>query len=197
LHGKLLLWQRQHDEALVALRQCLNASPVDANAHFHFADGCMWSGLYGEALAHVERALALQANDHGVFLAIQGMALYCSGDTAAARPVLHSALTRNPSYSWLYATLAAVEAEEGFASKARAAARDARRLNRRMSLSLARNVFPLRDAKARERLVAAWRSARMPEYEGDWVEPEDVSRSGSRPPVGRRLASPGPFARPA
>jgi len=168
LRGKLLLWQMAHDEALAELQRAVAAAPASAYTHFHLAEATMWAGHYDEALRHVRRALRLDPNDHGIFLAIEGMALFSMGDLPAARKALASAIVRNPTYPWPHATLAALLAEAGNLAGARESAATAKRLNRRLSLDFAAGVLPIRSGVLRRRLCEGWRAAGMPEHEAAW-----------------------------
>jgi DNA-binding SARP family transcriptional activator len=165
IQGKVLLWRMEHEAALEQLRHAVSIAPASAYAHFNLGDASMWCGRCDEALAHLDRALKLDPNDHGVFLTIQGKALWMSGDLRRAQAALESAITRNPGYGWAYGALATVLAERGDLEGARDAAVTARRLNRRFSLSFAERVLPYRSADQRRRVVEAWRAAGMPQHE--------------------------------
>lgn len=165
LQGKVLLWQREHDAAIQQLQRGVDLAPGSAYAHFHLADATMWSGQYDEAQRHVRRALQIDANDHGIFLTIEGKIRFLVGDLVAARGTLTRAITRNPSYSWSLSALAAVHVESGELAQAREAALRARQLNRRLSLDFARRVFPFRQQDQCQRLVQDWRRAGMPRHE--------------------------------
>ncbi len=127
----------------------------------------MWDGQYDQALQHVRLALQLEANDHGVYLTMEGYALFFMGDLPAARVALNRALTRNPCYFWALAGLAAVYVEMDDVALAREAALRARRFGRRVSLEYARKVLPIRLDTQRQRLVRDWRRAGMPAHEGN------------------------------
>lgn len=170
LQGKVLLWQKRHDEALEQLRFAVTMAPGNPHTHFNLGDATMWNGDYEQAIAHLHRALALDPDDHGMTLTIEGMAWWAMGDLARARRVLQSAIARNPTYPWAHGALAAVEWEGGEPELARASVATARRHNRRMSLALAENVLPYRDPAARERKLRAWRAAGMPAEEGAFAD---------------------------
>jgi tetratricopeptide (TPR) repeat protein len=65
LQGKVLLWRMQHEAALEQLRRAVTISPSSAYAHFNLGDASMWCGRCEEALAHLDRAMRLDPNDHG------------------------------------------------------------------------------------------------------------------------------------
>jgi DNA-binding SARP family transcriptional activator len=165
LQGKLLLWQGRHAQALAALQRGMELAPTAGYAHFHLAEWAMWVGRGHEALAHMERALQLDANEHGVFFTIRGMAAWTLREYDAAADALQRALTRNPDYAWAHGALAAVLAECGAPSDARACADAAGRLNRRFSLDFAARALPFADDRLRQRLVLAWQAAGMPARE--------------------------------
>lgn len=165
IQGKVLLWRMQHDAALEELRQSVAIAPGSAYTHFNLGDATMWCGRWEEALAHLDRAFALDANDHGVFLTIQGTALWMSGELRAAHRALSRAITRNPTYAWAHSELSVVQVELGDIAAARASAATARRLNRRFSLSFAEHVLPFRVPEHRRRTMEGWRVAGMPQHE--------------------------------
>ena len=162
LHGKILLWTMRHDQSLEALRRALQMAPDYAYSHFNLADALAFSGVYDEALVHIHQALALNPNEQGMFLTIEGLALYLLRELDAARNVLTSAVARNPGYAWSHGLLCATLVELQRTDEARQLAVDARRSNRRFCVEFARTVVPLRDPAQRERLARAWSMAGMP-----------------------------------
>lgn len=161
LMGKVLLWRMEHEAALEQLQMAVALAPGAAYAHFHLADAAMWCGRCDESLAHVNIALALDPNDHGMFLTIRGYALWMVGEYGGAQAAFTSAITRNPAYLWPHSGLAAVHYELGDLRSARNAVATACSLNRRVSLSFVRNVLPFRVTAHRERLLAACAAAGM------------------------------------
>jgi protein O-GlcNAc transferase len=166
LQAKLLLWHHEHEAALELLRHAVALAPDSAYAHFHLGEAEMWCGRGGQALVHMDRALRLDANDHGLFLAVRANTLWTLGEHEASRAAALRAMTRNPGYAWPHGTLAAVLVEQGEGDAAQLAAVTACRLNRRFSADFAERVMPYRLAEHRQRMVRAWRSAGMPEHEG-------------------------------
>jgi DNA-binding SARP family transcriptional activator/Flp pilus assembly protein TadD len=166
LMGKVLLRRGQFDEALAQLRTAAALEPHYAWANFHLAEGLMLAGECDKALAAVSRALALDLNDHGMFLTIRGFALWMIGELQAAQMALDSAVTRNPSYFWAQMGLIAVHAERGDLARARAAAETARRLNPRFSVWYAERVLPMRVPEHQRRMSQALRAAGALEEQG-------------------------------
>jgi len=165
LLGKVLLWRMEHDAALEQLRLGLAIEPESAYAQFNLGDALMFCGRCEEALAHLDQALKLDANEHGVFLTIQGQALWMMGRLREAQKTLGSAVRRNPTYAWAHGALATVHFERGDPEGARDAAAIARRLNGRFSVSFVGQVMPYRIAEHRQRMVKAWSAAGMPQCE--------------------------------
>jgi tetratricopeptide (TPR) repeat protein len=161
----------EHDAALEQLRHAVEIAPSSAHAHFNLGDASMWCGRCDEALVHLDRALRLDPNDHGVFLTIRGVTLWMMGELREARAALNSAITRNPAYAWAHGALASVQADCGEMEAARVAAATARRLNRRFSLSFAEHVLPFRMPEHRRRKLEGWRAAGMPEHEAPGGRP--------------------------
>ena len=75
----------EHDAALEQLRHAVEIAPSSAYAHFNLGDASMWCGRCDEALVHLDRALRLDPNDHGVFLTIRGVTLWMMGELREAR----------------------------------------------------------------------------------------------------------------
>lgn len=165
LLGKLLVWRMEHDAGLEQLQAAVHIAPGSAFTHFHLSEALMWNGQLDAALLHVGRALDIDPNDYGLFLTIQGLALFFSGDLAAAQSVLERAVTRNPTYPWSLSTLAAVHVELGNLQSARDVAFRARQANRRLSMDFARRVLPIRRQDQRDRLAKDWLHAGFPRHE--------------------------------
>jgi DNA-binding SARP family transcriptional activator len=165
LMGKVLLWRMEHKAALEQLHMAVALGPQAAYAHFHLADAAMWCGRLDESLAHVSRALALDPNDHGMFLTIRGYALWLAGQHRDARAAFTSAVTRNPAYLWPHNGLTAVHYELGDLRSARDAVVTACSLNRRISLAFVRDVLPFRVPAHRARLLAACEASGMRPHE--------------------------------
>lgn len=165
LHGKVLLWQMQHNAAIKQLQHGVSLAPGSAYAYFHLADASMWAGQYEPALLHARRALQIDANDHGMFLTIEGMALFFMGDLLNAHATLSRAMTRNPVYPWPFGALAAIHAELGELAQARENGLRACALNRRISLDFAQQVLPIGPRKQCLRLLEDWRRANFPVHE--------------------------------
>ncbi|MDP3758978.1 MAG: BTAD domain-containing putative transcriptional regulator [Ramlibacter sp.] len=161
LMGKVLLWRMEHEAALEQLHMAVELGPQAAYAHFHLGDAAMWCGRLDESLAHVGRALALDPNDHGMFLTIRGYALWLAGRHHDAQAAFTSAITRNPAYLWPHNGMTAVHYELGDLRSARDAVVTACSLNRRISLSFVRDVLPFRVPEHRARLLAACEAAGM------------------------------------
>lgn len=166
LMGKVLLWQMRHDDAIGHLRQAVALAPGYAYMHFHLGDALTWCGRPDEALPHLDRALRMDPNDHGVFLTLRGMAQWMRGDALAARAAVDSALRRNPTYAWGHALLAVLLHEAGDRDGARQAAHAGRRINHSFSLQFAERVMPFLRREHRDRHLAAWREAGLPEQGG-------------------------------
>lgn len=180
LMGKVLLWQGEHEAALDQFRVATRLEPNYSWTHFHLADGLAWSGDCDDSLAQVERALALDQNDHGMFLTVRGLALWLLREHRAARLALDSALTRNPGYAWAAFILAAVHAEEGDLAAACAAAATARRLHPCLSVSFAERVLPIRRPEHRRRMVDGLRACGMPRESAPPPQPVASQVPGSR-----------------
>lgn len=159
LMGKVLLRRRRFDEGLAQLRLAVELEPRYAWAHFHLAEGLLLAGEFDAALAAVDRAMALDLNDHGMFLTIRGLALRMTNELEAAQAVMESAVTRNPDYFWAHAVLAGIHAERGQLERARAEAATARRLNPRFSVSSHAAALPMRHPEHQQRMARALRAA--------------------------------------
>ncbi len=165
LKGKLLLWAGRHDEAIAEIGKGLALTPASSWNHMHLGDATIHAGLHGEGIGKVRRAVAMETNDFGTFLVVEGLGLYLLGDLQGARASLEHALRRNPAYSFTLGLLAAVLADLGETSAAQAMGQEACRANQRFSIEFAERGQPLRRDEDRERLVRAWRLAGMPERE--------------------------------
>ncbi len=169
LNGRLLLWRHDYEAALDELERARAGLPQSPYSYSSLAEAHMRCGQHDEALRLTARALEMEPNDRGVFLTLEGFTRYLRGELGLARVALESAVTRNPRFCPAFGVLAAVLADLGELSAARATAQHAARDNYRVSLDFARRVMPLRDAASRQRLVCAWRLAGAAEHDKPWV----------------------------
>ncbi len=156
LHANLLLWRWRHDEALEQTRAAVAIAPERCYTHFNLANVLTHCGQHAEALHHVRRALALEADDTGMFGCIEALALFLDGDPSGAKNSLESALARNPNHPWNHALQAAVLSELGICAAGRTAARRAKALAPRWGNGASDLIQPLRLKRDRDRLSSAW-----------------------------------------
>ncbi len=123
LRAMLHVWERRHDDALEHALIATRIAPDFAHAQFHLANALLYSGRHSEALDHYRRARTLDANDTGLFLNGEAVALFMLGELPEARQVVERAITRNPTSPLARISAVAIYSDLGSFELARAEAR--------------------------------------------------------------------------
>lgn len=94
--GHLLVELGRHEEALEALRQCLNQEPGDAPTHYEIARLHFSCGCFREALSHLHIPLHCYADDWDVYI-LMGQCYLGLHDYAEALNLFEQALVLAPT----------------------------------------------------------------------------------------------------
>src|SRR5262249_16022192 len=92
-------------------------------------DALLWRGETGSAIKALETAISIDPRLSGEDLFSLGAAYFIGDNLADATRVLERITTRNEGNSFIYAMLAAVQAEGGGDAQSRCAAVEVRKLN--------------------------------------------------------------------
>ncbi len=159
LKGKVLLWQKRHEEAEAQLKKAVSLAPNDYSAQGHLGDILVWSGKTEEAFAPLERSLRLNPSDHGWILTLMGLAHFFAERDEEALQTLDRSLVRNPDYFWAHLARTAVLGQIGRQSEAGLALNKALEVNPEFSLEFLVSVAPFGRERDKVRLVEGLRVA--------------------------------------
>ena len=159
--GWVLRWRGLPDEAIAAFERAreLNPNVVDARA----GEPLIRAGRAVEAVPIIERALRLDPFAAPATLASLGHAHYLLGDYGKAADALAACVQRAPGFAFCHRLLAAAYAETGRQAEAARHAREAMRENPHWTISADARAGIYRRSEDRERVVAGYRKAGLPE----------------------------------
>jgi DNA-binding SARP family transcriptional activator/Flp pilus assembly protein TadD len=163
LKGKVLLWNRCHDEAIGRLRRAVALDPTNAWSHFHLGDALTMAGERREALPLLHRASQLWPTDAGTFVTVEAFALSLLGDLELALRRADSAVARNPQYAWAYGVRAGILVQMGRIDEAVQSASQMLKLNPAMRQRYYRERVPLREPADTARGLAMLAAVGVPE----------------------------------
>jgi adenylate cyclase len=159
--SRILLFQRQHDEAVVAARKAVELAPGSADTAELASHVLATSGYPEEAVVLSEKALTLSPNYPAVYLGTLGNAYRLSGRTEQAIKAFQAYHARNPGFGLTDIVIA--YQQTGRPEEARRAAEQllAARPNFTVAAWL-KTQFSHRDAARVEADAAALRAAGLP-----------------------------------
>jgi len=178
--SSLLLFKRQHENALLAAEKAIAADPNDPGGHLVMSDVLMMMGRPAEALGFLEKARRLDPHMPGVYLFAEGMARFCLGQLPETVSLIERALSYNPQVRPMAAPLIAAYAHLGKDKEARDLMRELIE-NWPFSpipvdLKVLMYGFPLKHPEPTLRLATGLRRAGMPGEEGGYLKLYDTYR---------------------
>ncbi len=174
----------QYDQALASARRAVALGPSNVDAHIALALVLTSAGQHGEAASAVETAQRLDPNLSATDRQVAGLVLFLNDDFAGAIETLEQARADSPGVDDIHSLLAAAYAATGRMEDAQAAAAEALRLGRGMSVESRRMDFSyFRNSRDIEPLFEAMLKAGFPnwpyDFQGDErnrLSGEDISR---------------------
>ena len=157
-----LLWNRQHDEAMVAVRCSLALAPNLADGHMQLANLQYYMGDIEGALKTLDTYMQLDPLHPEIALYFLAEAQAASGQFDAAVATLKRRLERNPKSETSYALLASCFGHLGRIEESREAWAQVLRIAPDFSLERRRRVLPYRTPEIFERRVEGLRKAGLP-----------------------------------
>jgi adenylate cyclase len=157
------LWARRHDEAVSAAEKLVAFNPSFAEGYGMLGFILHYVGRSEEAVACIDRAMALDPFCSDMTLHFQGQALYQLGRHTDAAGVLKRRILRNPDTDASRVLLAAAYGQMGMIEEARESWREALRVNPSYSLEQRRKVLPYKNPEDFDRVVEGLRKAGLPE----------------------------------
>jgi adenylate cyclase len=156
--GTVLVWKKQHDQAIAEARRAIALDPNDANSYVALGHILVFAGQPEEAIGLIEKAMRLNPRYPPNYLFQLGWAYRVAGRCQEAVATLTKVLVLTPNLATAHANLAACYAELGREEEAQGEVAEILRLTPNWSLEGMRQT-PYKDPAAAERLVAALRKA--------------------------------------
>jgi adenylate cyclase len=157
------IWARRHVEAVAAAEKTVSYNPSFAEGYGMLGFILNYVGRSEEAVACIERAIALDPFCSDMVLHFQGQGLYQMGRYPDAVKVLKRRIDRNPDTDASRALLAAAYGQMGLIEEAREAWRGLMSVNPEYSVEHRRRVLPYKNPADFEPFVEGLRKAGLPE----------------------------------
>jgi adenylate cyclase len=161
-HGVLssvLVWKKQHDQAIAAAERAIALDPNDAEGYARLGEILNLAGRPEEAIVMVEKAMRLNPRSPVLYSFYLGHAYYLTKRYEEAIAILKGVLPRNPDVLPAHLFLAAIYSELGREAEARAEVAEVLRISPPYSLEVYRQRLPYKDPAVLEREFAALRKA--------------------------------------
>jgi tetratricopeptide (TPR) repeat protein len=157
-----LLWNRQHEESMVAVRRCLALAPSHADGHMQLANLQYYMGDIEDALNTLDIYMQLDPLYPEIALYFLAEAQAASGQLVAAVATLRRRLERNQNSETTYALLASCYGHLGKIEESREAWAQVLRIAPNFSLERRRRILPYRTPEILERRIEGLRKAGLP-----------------------------------
>lgn len=155
----VLVWKKQHDQAIAAAKRAVALDPNDADGYARLGETLNWAGRPEEAIIMVEKAMRLNPRSPVNYSFYLGHAYYLTKRYEEAIAVLKGVLIRNPDLLPAHDHLTAIYSELGREAEARAEVAEIVRLSPHRSLEVFRQRLPYKDPAILEQYIAALRKA--------------------------------------
>ena len=159
VRSQIALYRRDHAEAVRQAEEAIALSPGYADAYALLAWVLHFAGRPSQGLDEMERAARLNPTLPSIYRFVRGALHYSLGDYPSAIADLEPAIPMNPTYPMLRLWLAAAYAGSGRIEEAQWEAAELMALNPGFTLEHVKTVYPIRDPKYQERLIADLRKA--------------------------------------
>jgi adenylate cyclase len=163
LLGKVLLWKKQHDQAIAVLEKTIALNPNYADGLVYLGEILNFAGRPQEGIGLIKKAMRLNPKYPMWYLWQLGHAYFSAGQNEEAIETLKRALNRNPDFRPAHLYLAASYGELAREEEARAEAAEIERLSPQTSLEALRQRLPYKDQAVLERLFDGLRKAGVKE----------------------------------
>jgi adenylate cyclase len=157
-----LLWNRQHDEAMEAVRRGLALAPSHADGHMQLSNLQYYMGDIEGALNTLDIYMQLDPLYPEIVLYFLAEAQAASGQLVAAVATLKRRLERNQNSETTYALLASCYGHLGKIEESREAWAQVTRIAPNFSLERRRRILPYRTPEIFERRIEGLRKAGLP-----------------------------------
>jgi adenylate cyclase len=161
--GYLLLWLREYDASLKALKQAIALNPNDTVAFGMYAEALSFSGDQEAAIAAWDRAAELDPFTPPLNLALKARSYTFLGEPVNALALALSCTTGAPNLQPCFIQLAIAAKEAGQEAEARSAADRVLEINPGFSISRQVQLVPFRRPEDAGRFADLLRRAGLPE----------------------------------
>jgi adenylate cyclase len=161
--GVVLLWMRQHEQAIAEAARTIALDPNFAPGYVLLSNVLHYAGRSEETLELLSKAMRLDPHYPDVYLHFLGQANFMLGRYDEAIAALKRRLERNPETDVSRVMLAAAYGHLGRTQEARADWAKALEVNPDYSLDHKRKILPYKDPADFDRIVDGLRKAGLPE----------------------------------
>ena len=159
LLGRVLVWQKQHEQALAEAKRAIALDPNNADGYWNLGNILAFAGRPEEGIEVIKQGMRLNPRYRSSDLLQLGQAYRVAGRYDEAIVALKRVLALNPNSAAARRLLAASYAAVGRVEEARAEMAEARRLNPTYSLEWVRENMPYKNPADGQAMVDALRKA--------------------------------------
>jgi adenylate cyclase len=157
--GYVYLWQKQHDQAIAAVKQAIALDPNFAQAYVNLGHFLVYAGRPEETVELVKKAMRLNPHYPATYLLTLGNGYFFTGQYEEALAAYKTLGIHSPNLPVVHAGLAMTYSMLNREEEAQAEAAEAARLNPQLSLEVVKLLFPFKDPAALEFMLAALHKA--------------------------------------
>jgi adenylate cyclase len=157
--GYVYLWQKQHDQAIAAVKQAIALDPNFAQAYVNLGHFLVYAGRPEETVELVKKAMRLNPHYPAIYLLTLGNGYFFTGQYEEALAAYKTLGIHSPNLPVVHAGLAMTYSMLNREEEAQAEAAEAARLNPQLSLEVVKLLFPFKDPAALEFMLAALHKA--------------------------------------
>jgi adenylate cyclase len=157
--GQILVWQREHDQAIAELERAITLDPNYAYGYVNLGNILSIAGRPEEAVEAVKKAMRLNPRYPPLYPWALGQAYCLAGQHEEGIAALKSALARNPDMWFAHGDLATCYIAVGREKEAQAEAAEILRIIPKFSLEIHKQRVPIKDPATLEHHLAALRKA--------------------------------------
>ena len=151
--SSVLLWSRQHDEAIAAAQRAISIDPNFADGYANLGRTLHFAGHAQEGIPHIEQSMRLDPHYSDIVLHFLTECYFHTGRYSDAVESAKRRIVRNPKTDITRVLLAASFGHLGNFSAARAVWADLMEVNPSYSLQLRRRTLPYKNPADFERIV--------------------------------------------
>ena len=163
LLGDIYLYQKEHEKAALELKTAISLNPNYSDSLAGLADIYNWAGNPKDAIPLMKRAIRLNPHHIAWYPYILGVSYVFLEENEKAVEVLERGLVRHPDFLGIHLALGGLYAEMDRREDAKIEIEEVLRLSPGFSIQVFKEMIPLNDPDARERLINAVRKAGLPE----------------------------------